>query len=142
MRKSPITTSKAIHERAPIRVQRRRTKGWTVPVDERGQPAIYVGRGTKWGNPYRVGECPSQVLPGFVVQIQTVEDAVRCYEAWVGLQLQSDPEFLAPLRGRDLMCWCPLHDPNGRAAPCHADVLLDLANAPPPKAPRRRRREP
>ena len=31
--------------------------------------------------------------------------------------------LLEPLRGRDLVCWCPLDKP------CHADVLLELANA-------------
>jgi hypothetical protein len=31
-------------------------------------------------------------------------------------------EFFEPLRGRDLACWCPLDQP------CHADVLLELAN--------------
>jgi len=35
---------------------------------------------------------------------------------------------LAPLAGRDLVCWCPLEDAAGNRAPCHADVLLELAN--------------
>lgn len=35
----------------PRRIQRRRTKGWTMPPG-----AIYVGRPTKWGNPFVVGE--------------------------------------------------------------------------------------
>lgn len=34
------------------------------------------------------------------------------------------------LAGRDLACWCPLTDPAGRPVPCHADVLLSLANHP------------
>ena len=34
---------------------------------------------------------------------------------------------------RDLACWCPLHDRHGNYVPCHADVLLELANAPDPK---------
>lgn len=32
------------------------------------------------------------------------------------------------LRGHDLMCWCPLFDKDGNRVPCHADVLLELAN--------------
>lgn len=34
----------------PVRIQRRRVKGWRMP---RG--AVYVGRPSKWGNPYRIG---------------------------------------------------------------------------------------
>lgn len=34
---------------------------------------------------------------------------------------------LAPLRGHDLVCWCPLEDEQGNRVPCHADVLLELA---------------
>jgi hypothetical protein len=32
--------------------------------------------------------------------------------------------LLPSLRGKNLACWCPLDQP------CHADVLLELANAP------------
>ncbi len=32
-------------------------------------------------------------------------------------------EIRAELRGKDLACWCPLD------GPCHADVLLEIANA-------------
>jgi hypothetical protein len=35
---------------------------------------------------------------------------------------------LGSLRGHDLACWCPLVDAQGRPVPCHADVLLELAN--------------
>ena len=34
----------------------------------------------------------------------------------------------AELAGLDLMCWCPLTDVNGVAVPCHADLLLAIAN--------------
>ena len=41
----------------------------------------------------------------------------------MGLHTEAElAEWLAPLRGRDLACWCPLDQP------CHADVLLELAN--------------
>ena len=33
------------------------------------------------------------------------------------------------LRGKNLACWCPLVDNDGNRVPCHADVLLELANA-------------
>ena len=32
------------------------------------------------------------------------------------------------LRGKDLMCWCPLLDKDGNHVSCHADVLLEIAN--------------
>ena len=35
---------------------------------------------------------------------------------------------LAELRGKDLARWCPLEDEHGNRVPCHADVLLELAN--------------
>jgi hypothetical protein len=31
-------------------------------------------------------------------------------------------EQMADLRGKNLACWCPLDQP------CHADVLLEIAN--------------
>lgn len=37
-------------------------------------------------------------------------------------------EARAELAGKDLACWCPLVDENGLRVPCHADVLLELAN--------------
>ena len=37
-------------------------------------------------------------------------------------------DIRANLAGHDLMCWCPLEDSEWHRAPCHADVLLELAN--------------
>lgn len=74
--------------------------------------AIYVGRPTIWGNPY-------------TVRNRTHKRAVELYEEVVIGQLKREgklEEFLKPLRGHDLSCFCPLEQP------CHADVLLRLAN--------------
>lgn len=69
--------------------------------------AVYVGRPSKWGNPYFVG------VDG------TREQVIAKYRALLMIKLPGD---LDELRGKDLVCWChPL--------PCHADVLLELANA-------------
>lgn len=88
------------------RVQRKRTAGWRMPQD-----AIYVGRPTKWGNPWRVGALPAA-------------EAVARYRAHV----LADPVVLAAIRrelaGRDLVCWCRPDQP------CHADVLIEIANTP------------
>jgi hypothetical protein len=39
-----------------------------------------------------------------------------------------DSEDVERLRGHDLACWCPLVDADGNHVPCHADILLELAN--------------
>jgi hypothetical protein len=53
-------------------------------------------------------------------------DAADRYARWIREPKQADTRglFRALLHGRDLMCWCPLDQP------CHADVLLELANQP------------
>ena len=89
--------------------------------------AVYVGRPTRWGNPFPIG----MMLPdGDPVELQyraTRRDVVdRFDDACAGLMVGGplfSAEDLAPLAGRDLVCWCPLDQP------CHADVLLELANA-------------
>jgi hypothetical protein len=89
----------------PKRVQLRRTKGWRKP-----EGVIVVSRGTKWGNPFKVGRHG----------IPTRAEAVRLYRQWLpGSPLRSQVSELA---GHDLACWCPLDQP------CHADALLELAN--------------
>jgi hypothetical protein len=100
---------------APKRIQRRRTKGWRMP-----EGAVYVGRPTKWGNPFVVGEWDE-------VSKQRLEagQCVRLFRTYI--TQTAWPELvehaIQELRGRDLACWCPLDQP------CHADVLLELANA-------------
>jgi hypothetical protein len=72
--------------------------------------AIYVGRPTVWGNPWQVSN------------IMTAKDAVEAFRLWIGW----NPVYLemveARLAGHDLVCWCRLNQP------CHADVLLEIAN--------------
>lgn len=96
----------------PKRVQRKRTKGFRLPVG-----CVYVGRPTKWGNPYRIGD----VLHDDAQQPLTREDTVMLFKAFPAQEFE--PTELAKLRGKDLACWCPL------SRPCHADVLLEIANA-------------
>lgn len=108
----------------PQRIQRQRTKGWRKP-----EGAVYVGRGSKWGNPYRIGDESAFMSTGMPVygieEPLTAEDVVQLYK----LDLQHSmlgpgiyDRIRAELAGKDLMCWCPLHKA------CHADVLLELAN--------------
>lgn len=126
----------------PRRVQRKRTKGWKMPAG-----AVYVGRPTKWGNPWTVAEWREQmgrlhrsflgVTPSRSELDREARDiASTCfYSAMVDRIGDPDylehehPGFYPPLDqirdelgGKDLACWCPPDEP------CHADTLLKLAN--------------
>lgn len=92
----------------PVRIQRRRTKGWRAP-----EGAVYVGIPSAWGNPYaETGDCPPNLL------VALYRDWIRSDSRRAAVARKRLPE----LRGKVLMCWCPLDQP------CHADVLLELAN--------------
>lgn len=100
----------------PIRIQRSRQQKQTSP---NGLPIVYVGRPTKWGNPFKVGE----------KGIPTREVAVAMYKEWIGeggknikQQRPTMEEIKKELAGKNLSCWCPLD------GPCHANILLRIAN--------------
>ena len=106
---------------SPKRIQRQRTKGWRTPLCSCGcgKPAIYVGRPTKWGNP-------------FTVEKYGLAGAIARYRLDLANSVIGRESLLKRMRdqlgGHDLMCWCPLEDSEGHRVPCHADVLLELAN--------------
>lgn len=120
----------------PRRIQRRRTPGWRMPTG-----AIYVGRPTRWGNPYVVGQVGDMRrwtgwfvgdarnadanFGDFAGRADAAALAVELYRqrSW-SWSLDTVEEIRRALAGRDLACWCPLD------VPCHADVLLALANTP------------
>jgi len=104
----------------PRRIQRKRIKGWRMPPN-----AIYVGRPTKWGNPFIVGEpfVRKKMQAGGGETSGTTwsaADAVHFYRRFLSLELRIAAWI--HLHGKNLACWCPLNQP------CHADVLLELAN--------------
>ena len=104
----------------PRRIQLKRTKGWRMPEN-----TVKVDRSTKWGNPFRVRN-PYNVSDWGEDDTETREEAVcRFGDMMADDALRRDYCFPAvePLRGKNLACWCPLDQP------CHADVLLELANA-------------
>lgn len=124
------------------RIQLSRKKGYRKPAD-----AVNVARPTKWGNPFKaeyieVWDCSVRkhrkvwaacAKPGTVWwttsesdwvgywhenKTDAVNEAIKLYEEYItgsGLDLNE-------LREKDLACWCKLDEP------CHADVLLRLAN--------------
>jgi len=95
----------------PVRIRRSRAKGWRKPKD-----AIVVSRPSFWGNPFVVGtpENGGNITPEIAV--------TEFRKALLDGRLQIKPSNLFELRGRDLVCWCPLDQA------CHADVLIELAN--------------
>lgn len=100
--------------------------------------AVYVGRPTKWGNPFVVEVAAPHPARRRAAHAEAVdmfdhllswgdEGALVPYPKPGQLMDLSDRREriltdIEELRGRDLVCWC---DPS---APCHADVLLELAN--------------
>ncbi|MGW5529434.1 DUF4326 domain-containing protein [Streptomyces xanthochromogenes] len=132
----------------PVRIQRRRVKGWRKP-----EGAVYVGRGSKWGNPCtqirmpaldgseweregRIGKTsgqhhgfvhPDGTITSHLVKDATREQATAMYRQWLTLRTDLALAARAELAGRDLMCWCPIPEP-GQPDHCHAAVLLRLAN--------------
>lgn len=106
----------------PERIQRQRRGGWRMPSD-----AIYVGRPSKWGNPCRLRGAYYVIdengYEHYCAPGEARGVAVRLFrEALLADRLPITLDDIAELRGHDLACWCPLDQP------CHADVLLELAN--------------
>lgn len=122
----------------PTRIQRRRTRGWRAPAG-----AVYVGRGTRWGNPWAVtldrirgwrvhpADDASVLSPAIVgwweSRQRAHEVAVARFREHATRTIGYAVEARVHLAGRDLMCWCPLPAP-GEPDHCHAAVLLELAN--------------
>ena len=77
--------------------------------------AVYVGRPTKWGNPFAVGA--EVEIDGGIRYVHN-----RSIAAWLFRVYCEELAATEELRGKDLVCWCPLDEP------CHADVLLEWAN--------------
>ncbi len=70
---------------------------------------VYIGRGTKWGNPYIIGKDGTR------------EEVIEKYQRYIVMRRKDLLEDLEELKGKRLGCWC---------APkaCHGDVLVDLIN--------------
>lgn len=96
----------------PRRVQLRRRKGWRLP-----EGTAIVSRPSRWGNPFKLAaEHPEY---GWIADRAAAVAAYRHY-------LTAHPELADAARdelaGKHLACWCPLDQP------CHADILLAVAN--------------
>lgn len=89
------------------RIQRKRTKGWRMPKN-----TIYVGRPTKWGNPFKIGKDG----------LNNIEKVLEAYELATRVKVGQGWLDLTELKGKNLACWCPLDKP------CHVDILLKYVN--------------
>ena len=75
-----------------------------IPLD-----AIYIGRGSRWGNPYLVGKNGSR------------SEVIEAYRLYISNRLLKGDLDIEELRGKDLYCHC-------KPLACHGDVLVALVN--------------
>ena len=117
-RPSPPPEGPKTRER-PKRIQLSRAKGWRLP-----EGAVVVSRLTKWGNPFSVTTkmAPGAGISGRYIAVPTLEDAIACFRESVEVDPRFQELIKRELAGHDLACWCALN------APCHADILLEIAN--------------
>lgn len=102
----------------PVRIQLSRRRGFNLQATGQtasGLPTVIVGRPTRWGNPYQDGH------DGDGNRAHLVD----LYREHLARPAQADlcAAIRTTLRGKNLACWCPLD-----GQPCHADVLLEIAN--------------
>lgn len=115
------------------RIQRKRTKGWKMTDN-----TVYVGRPTKFGNPFRLTpdgwiesySTARHILDPWILWSGhggwELSDIIDLYKMWLTEDLQKRYKFLpippdiSELKGKDLACWCPPDKP------CHVDVLIEL----------------
>lgn len=122
---------------APVRIQLSRQRGFNLQATSlaaNGLPVVTVARPTPWGNPFTIRALFDLGYTGS--EVATHSYVVRCYREWLeqsNCQHWIGPESdaaraailngLPTLRGKNLACWCPPDEP------CHADVLLEMANS-------------
>jgi len=111
-----------------VRVQRSRKH---KQVSSNGLPIVYVGRPTKWGNPFKVSDqkghwfvLDEEDLP--MITFDDKEDALDCcienYKEYISHEHNAGRINIFDLKNKNLMCWCKIGEP------CHADILLEIAN--------------
>jgi hypothetical protein len=123
----------ALRHKAPQRIQRLRKPGFNLQAESlrlNNREAVCVDRTTRWfGNPFMVENAKGAGC------LNGQRWVVWAFEEW--LKPGGDPQFrglfpekrvallahLWQLRGKNLACFCDQNEP------CHADVLLRLANA-------------
>jgi len=103
-----VTLDRALANTGGDRVLNLRDLPTPLPDD-----VMRIDRTTRWGNPYKVG---SLIAMPSGTRICDRETAVALFELYLRHKLETDPDWLKPLRGKRLACWCvPLA--------CHGDVI-------------------
>jgi hypothetical protein len=105
----------------PERIQLSRAKGWRMPPN-----TVKVDRTTLWGNPFHTHGDGIRMSNELAVSL--FSDMIKKNNGWVasrrgGQSIISVDDVRRELGGKNLACWC---GPNEK---CHADVLLNIANA-------------
>lgn len=72
--------------------------------------SIYVGRGSAWGNPFKIGNDGTRA------------EVISKFRLYAIQKLLRDKDWLMPLKDKDLVCYCA-------PKPCHADVIIELINS-------------
>ncbi len=119
----------------PVRVQRKRTKGWRMPEN-----TVSVTRPGNWGNPFKVGHrykwgglknsgidllmtyMEAYVPDDRFTTIQTAQEAIEWYEKYLLKRPELIEKAKKELVGKNLACFCKIGEP------CHGDILLKIAN--------------
>jgi Domain of unknown function (DUF4326) len=107
----------------PVRIQLKRARGFRLQEASRsvnGLECVKVDRSTIFGNPFK--RAGSAQHPAIAFRNWLLNE--RTADAW---DFRRRAE--AHLRGKNLACWCSLKP----GTLCHADVLLEIANPPPPQ---------
>ena len=109
------------------RVQLSRKKGWRMPPN-----TVIVSRPSYWGNQWEVWrDEDGQWTVSNDSEHTNVDSKTQGIALAVRLHAERERKLLngyggasriLELRGKNLACWCKLDQP------CHADVLLELAN--------------
>lgn len=106
--------------RLPLEVHRiRRTNVLVInirdaPKDWSTNPAyVYIGRSNKYGNPIKA----DRACPVCDARHNFPSETLACYEVWLLRKLRKEPNFLKPLVGKILVCFC-------KPKPCHGNVII------------------
>jgi hypothetical protein len=101
----------------PVRIQRKRVKGWKMPPN-----TVSVTRPGRWGNPFKVGTINRDPNSGEKIKtLKNIDDVLKWYKNYLKYRGMEDT-IIKELKGKNLACFCKIGEP------CHADILLKIAN--------------
>ena len=107
----------------PVRLRLSREKGYRLQDHSfavNGLPAVNCARTSTWGNRWKIGTHSNALGRA----VETAKEAVDLYRKLAWPEDHHRAWVRENLRGKNLACWC------SPGEPCHADVLLKLANTP------------